>query len=147
MNPLHFQVKKLQKLLVEEQDKFTKISKRLHESENQRLELTSQNNKEQFELNTKFAKVRNELEKSETVRQNLEYELSVMKCNNTREKNSLSEKERMLEDMNKTFENKMGSVKKENSKLQNKIKQFEMELTKEENERLKLKAFRKEQDE
>lgn len=169
MNPLHFQVKKLQKLLVEEQDKFTKISKRLHESENQRLELISQNNKEAFELNTKFAKVRNELEKSETLRQNLEYELSVMKCNNTREKNSLSEKEKALEDMKKSFESKWillrlslvnffywiglffkgktSSISKENSYLKNKIKNLEMELTKEENERLKLKSFRNEQEE
>jgi hypothetical protein len=58
MNPLHFQVKKLQKLLVVEQDKFTKLQRELHESENQRLELISQNNKEVFNLNHQLSKVR-----------------------------------------------------------------------------------------
>ena len=76
----------------------------MHESENQRLELISQNNKETFELNTKYAKIRNELEKSETLRQNLEYELSVSKCNSNREKNQSSEKEKLLEEINKNFE-------------------------------------------
>ena len=57
MNPLHFQVKKLQKLLVEEQEKFTKLQNKLHESENQRLELISQNNKEAFSLNHQYSKV------------------------------------------------------------------------------------------
>lgn len=39
MNPLHYQVKHLQRLLVEEQDKFTGLQKRLHDSESQRLNL------------------------------------------------------------------------------------------------------------
>ncbi len=85
-------------------DKFARVSKRLHESEHQRLELISQNNKELFELNTKYARTRNELEKSETQRQNLEYELSVSKCNFTREKNQFVEKEKMLEEISKNFE-------------------------------------------
>jgi chromosome segregation ATPase len=104
MNPLHFQVKKLQKLLADEQDKFTQLQKRLHESENQRLELISQNNKEAFSLNTQFSKVRNELEKSEATRQNLEYELSLMKSNFNKDKQAYIDKEKMLDEINKNFE-------------------------------------------
>lgn len=106
MNPLHFQVKKLQKLLVEEQDKYTKLQKKLHESENQRLELISQNNKETFNLNTQYSKIRNELEKSEALRQNLEYELSLMKCNFNKEKQAYSDKEKMHEEVNTNLEGK-----------------------------------------
>jgi hypothetical protein len=104
MNPLHFQVKKLQKLLADEQDKFTQLQKRLHESENQRLELISQNNKEAFSLNTQFSKVRNELEKSEATRQNLEYELSLMKSNFNKDKQAYTDKEKMLDEINKNLE-------------------------------------------
>ena len=55
------------------------------------MELISQNNKEVFNLNTQFTKLRNELEKSEAQRQTLEYELtlarnSLYKANNEREK-------------------------------------------------------------
>lgn len=107
MNPLHFQVKKLQKLLVDEQEKFTQLQKRLHESENQRLELISLNNKETFTLNTQYSKCRNELEKSEALRQNLEYELSLLKCNFSKEKQNFAEKERMMEEININFEGKI----------------------------------------
>ena len=125
MNPLHFQVKKLQKLLVDEQgidfiyvfiietcinqlfkllDKFTKLQKRLQESETQRLELISQNNKESFSLNTKYAKLRTDFEKSEAARQTLEYELSLAKTNFNKEKQVGLDKERMLEEISKNYQ-------------------------------------------
>ena len=107
MNPLDHQIRKLQKLLVIEQDKFGKISKQLHTSESTRLELVSQSNKEVFALNTKYAKARNELEKSETLRQNLEYELNVVKCKENREKNQTVDREKMMDELKKTFDSKL----------------------------------------
>ncbi len=104
MNSLDYQVKNLQKLLMTEQDKFTQMSKKFHDSENQRLELISQTNNETFNLTTKFAKARNELEKSEALRQDLEYQLSLIKCSHSREKSHSSGKEKMLEDINKGLE-------------------------------------------
>ncbi len=107
MNPLDYQVKNLQKLLMTEQDKFTQMSKKFHDSENQRLELISQTNTDTFNLTTKFARARNELEKSEALRQDLEYQLSMLKCSQSREKRHNSGKEKMLEDINKNFEGRM----------------------------------------
>jgi len=107
MNSLDYQVKNLQKLLMTEQDKFTQMSKKFHDSENQRLELISQTNTDTFNLTTKFARARNELEKSEALRQDLEYQLSMLKCSQSREKSHNSGKEKMLEDINKNFEGRM----------------------------------------
>ena len=77
---------------------------RLQDSESQRLNLISQNNKESFALNTKFAKLRTDFEKSEATRQTLEYELSLAKANFGKEKQASSEKERMLEELSKNYQ-------------------------------------------
>lgn len=85
-------------------DKFTKLQKRLQESETQRLELISQTNKESFSLNTKYAKLRTDFEKSEAARQTLEYELSLAKTNFNKEKQVGLDKERMLEEISKNYQ-------------------------------------------
>ena len=48
--------------------------------------------------------MRNELEKSEALRQNIEYELSLTKCNFNKEKQAFNEKEKLHEEINKNFE-------------------------------------------
>jgi hypothetical protein len=59
-----------------------------------------------FYLHSKFIffKLRNELEKSEALRQNLEYELSLLKCSFNKEKQAFNGKESLLEEINKNFE-------------------------------------------
>ena len=91
-------------------DKFTALQKRLQDSESQRLNLISQSNKESFALNTKFAKLRTDFEKSEASRQTLEYELSLAKTNYNKEKLISSEKEKMLEEISKNYQGKCFSV-------------------------------------
>lgn len=147
MTPLDQQCRKLQKLLMVEQDKYTQLSKQLHDSEAQRLELISQNNREVFALNTKFAKARNELEKSETTRQNLEYELSVLKCGETRDKKHNLDKEKMMEEIQKSFEDQLSIMAKEVSQKSMKITALEIEVANQENDRNQLKALQAEQEE
>lgn len=147
MTPLDHQCRKLQKLLMVEQDKYTQLSKQLHDSEAQRLELISQNNKEVFALNTQFAKARNELEKSETMRQNLEYEMSVLKCGETRDKKHNLDKEKMMEEIQKNFEDQLSIMAKEVSQKSMKITALEIEVANQENDRNQLKALQAEQEE
>lgn len=104
MNYLHGQIKKLQKLLLNEQDKFTKLQKRLQDSEGQRFLSMSETNKEIFNLNSHVTKIRSELEKSEALRQALEYELTMTKSSVQKERNICYEKEKMLEDINNSLE-------------------------------------------
>jgi predicted nucleic acid-binding Zn-ribbon protein len=104
MNYLHGQIKKLQKLLLNEQDKFTKLQKRLQDSEGQRFLSMSETNREIFNLNAQVTKIRSELEKSEALRQALEYELTMNKSSVQKERTICYEKEKMLEDINKNLE-------------------------------------------
>ena len=68
--------------------------------------ILSQSNKESFTLNTKFAKLRTDFEKSEASRQTLEYELSLAKTNYGKEKQLNIEKEKMLEEISKNYHGK-----------------------------------------
>jgi hypothetical protein len=47
-------------------------------------------------LSGQFARARNELEKSETARQGVEYELSVVRCGEARERRLAADRERLL---------------------------------------------------
>jgi hypothetical protein len=60
-------------------EKAKKLKKRLNESESQRLVVISENNKIIFGLNSQCTKMRADLEKSEALRQSLEYETSLLK--------------------------------------------------------------------
>ena len=144
---LDYQVRNLQKLLMAEQDKFTHMSKKFHDSENQRLELISQTNTETFNLTTKFARARNELEKSEALRQDLEYQLSMIKCSQSREKSHSSGKEKMMEEINKNFEDTVSVLKKENEVLGGKVKSLEASKEREESELVRWRRLKDEQDE
>ncbi len=55
-------------------------------------------------MNTKFAKLRTDFEKSEASRQTLEYELSLAKTNYNKEKQLNLEKEKMLEEISKNYQ-------------------------------------------
>ena len=89
--------------LIDLAEKFSKLQKDLQESENNRLELISQNNKETFSLNSKFTTCRKELEKSEALRHSLEYELSVAKSQLNK---AHSEKDKCLHDVIKRSDGK-----------------------------------------
>lgn len=85
-------------------DKFTKLQKRLQDSESQRLDIISENNREIFSLNSQCTKLRADLEKSEAVRQSIEYELTVAKNSFNKERNIFIEKGKVLEEINKNLE-------------------------------------------
>ncbi len=104
MNPLHFQVKKLQKLLLKEQDKFTCVQKKLNESETQRLELISQMNKETFSLSSQMTKLRSDYEQSQAVRQELEYQLAFFKNSLNKEKQIGHERDQISKEVIKKLE-------------------------------------------
>jgi hypothetical protein len=93
----------LEKQLINEQEKFTKLQEKYQLSEKQRLELISQNNKEIFAINTQYAKLRSEFEKNEAHRQTLEYELTLAKSNLNKEKQLASDNKKSFEEMAKNF--------------------------------------------
>jgi len=167
MNPLHFQVKKLQKLLINEQgtrhilqfaffliffnklvleEKYSILQKRLQESENQRLELISQSNKETFNLNTQLAKLRADYEKNEAQRQTLEYELTLAKTSCNKEKQSNVEKEKASEELTKSFQEQIKMLHKELSELKQKMKNDASELSRIDADRQKISSINEEQE-
>ena len=111
LNPLHFQVKKLQKLLIHEQEKYSKLQKQLQDSENQRLELISSSNREIFSLTTQFTKLRSDYEKNEAIRRSLEYELTYAKNSLNKEKNLISEKDKLSEENSKFYQDQIKNLK------------------------------------
>jgi hypothetical protein len=96
-------IKSLEKQLISEQEKYAKLQEKYRLSEKHRLELTSQNNKEIFAINTQYAKLRSEFEKNEAYRQTLEYELTLAKSNSNKEKQLASDKEKTFEEITKNL--------------------------------------------
>ncbi len=76
----------------------------MQDSENQRLGVISENNKEIFGLNSQCTKLRAELEKSEATRQSIEYELSVARNSYNKERSIIIDKEKVSEEINKNLE-------------------------------------------
>ena len=146
LNPLHFQVKKLQKLLIHEQEKYSKLQKQLHDSENQRLELISSSNREIFSLTTQFTKLRSDYEKNEAIRRSLEYELTYAKNSLNKEKNLISEKDKLSEENSKFYQDQIKNLKKENLNLATSLENVQEKLSKKENEYKKVQIISKEQE-
>lgn len=139
MDPLHFQINKLQKLLSDEQDKYTRLQTDLNESETKRLDQISQHNKEIFELTTQFTKTRKELEKSEAVRHALDLELSLLK-------KSANEKERTIQELNMKLDDQKCIQSKEMLDVKTKLKYYETILNRCDHEKQRLLTLTKEQD-
>ncbi len=76
----------------------------MQDSETQRLEVISENNKEIFGLNSQCTKLRAELEKSEAIRQSIEYESSVSKTSLSKERSINSGKEKLCEEIQRNLE-------------------------------------------
>ncbi|CAF0937281.1 unnamed protein product [Brachionus calyciflorus] len=146
LNPLHFQVKKLQKLLIFEQEKYSKLQKQLQDSENQRLELISSTNKEIFSLTTQFTKLRSDYEKNEAIRRSLEYELTIVKNSLNKEKNLTTEKDKLCEENNKFYQEQIKNLKKENLNLATSLENFQEKFLKKESEAKKLLIINQEQE-
>ena len=96
-------LRSLERQLINEQEKYSKLQEKYQLSEKQRLELISQNNKETFAINTQYAKLRSDFEKNEAHRQTLEYELTLAKSNLNKEKQLASEKEKSFEEITKNL--------------------------------------------
>lgn len=99
--PVGFKMKQEE---TELQSEACELQKRLLESEKNRLELISINNKEVFELKSELAKLRKKLEISEAVRETLSSELILTKSNWMRDKILLQERDKALQDANKIIE-------------------------------------------
>lgn len=146
LNPLHFQVKKLQKLLINEQDKYSKLQKQLQESENQRLELISSSNREIFDVTTQFTKLRSDYEKNEACRRSLEYELTLCKNNLSKEKHVNAEKDKFCDENTKFYQEQMKILKKENLNLSTNLDNIQEKFQKKEGEYKKILLLNQEQE-
>ncbi len=127
-------------------EKYSILQKRLQDSENQRLELISQSNKETFNLNTQLAKLRAEYEKSEAQRQTLEYELTLAKTYCNKEKQSAVDKEKMSEELTKSFQEQIKTLHKELSELKQKMKNDAIETSRIDTDRQKIASINEEQE-
>jgi hypothetical protein len=127
-------------------EKYSILQKRLHESENQRLELISQNNRETFNLNTQLAKLRADYEKNEAQRQTLEYELTLAKTSCNKEKQTAVDKEKVSEELTKSFQEQIKVLHKELSELKQKTRNDATEIFRIDADRQKIASINEEQE-
>ncbi|XP_076465696.1 coiled-coil domain-containing protein 171-like isoform X2 [Babylonia areolata] len=98
VNQLRIQNKQLKLDLQSEQDMVSQLRKRLNTAEKQRLEGTSQHNKEIGSLENQLAKLRSQIEKGEATRHNIEFELTKAQREITQQKQQQSQREASLQE-------------------------------------------------
>ncbi|KAL8625440.1 hypothetical protein ACOMHN_018585 [Nucella lapillus] len=121
VNQMKIQNKQLKLDLQAEQDMVNQLRKRLNGAEKQRLEGTSQHNKEIGSLENQLAKLRSQIEKGEATRHNIEFELMKAQREITQQKQQQCQRENSLQET-------VDELKEKNADLTGELRKLELQL-------------------
>ncbi|CAF0857064.1 unnamed protein product [Didymodactylos carnosus] len=116
-----FNLDELKRTLEHEREKNVELITKIEELESQSLKDMSQRNKEFNHLQSQLTKYRCDFEKSEMLRQTLEYELTVMRSQCGKESFKYEELEQILEKTKKLFSDKLNEMNGEIDRLRTEL--------------------------
>ncbi|XP_071794777.1 coiled-coil domain-containing protein 171-like isoform X1 [Asterias amurensis] len=115
LRQLRLKIGRLQNENQAETDSNNELRKRVSNLENEKLNITANSNAELNQQQTQLAKLRAQLEKSEALRQQLDYEVVVAKRGISQEKNNAAERE---ESLNAIIEKQRDKINELTSKVE-----------------------------